>query len=253
MDLEGTRTEVLRGVLMLANAARRAELTAYVAGHTGNVVQRGPFAGMAILEEKSWGNAGDLASKLLGFYEEELHQAVEEAIAGEPDLVLNVGCAEGFYAVGLARRLPEARVVAFDIDSAAQGICRKTAELNKVQVGVMGQATPALLQALLEGAERPYLVMDCEGAELALLQPTIMPGLARARILVECHDFANRSITPALSERFAATHEVRRIDEGGRNPNLSPLLCALPSIDRWLVISENRPEKMNWLDLVPKV
>src|SRR5271165_2199287 len=122
MDLEGTRTEVLRGVLMLANAARRAELTDYVSGHTGNIVQRGPFAGTAILQEKSWGNAGDLAAKLLGFYEEELHDAVEEAIAGNPDLVLNVGCAEGFYAVGLARRLPESRVIAFDIDQPAQTI-----------------------------------------------------------------------------------------------------------------------------------
>jgi hypothetical protein len=45
------------------------------------------------------------APKFLGTYERELYSVIERAIELAPRYVLNIGCAEGFYAVGLALRL----------------------------------------------------------------------------------------------------------------------------------------------------
>lgn len=254
MDLRATLDQSLRQIFFVATAARRAELKAYVSQHTQNIVQDGPFKGMALTGETSWDPAGDEPAKLLGFYEEEIYPAVEDAIAAAPDVVVNVGCAEGFYAVGLARRLPQARVVAFDIDPNAQTVCRKTGLANGVgdRLEVAGEATAAILDQILSQGARPFLFMDCEGGEMDLLDPKAAPVLARTRILVELHDFANRAITPVLRDRLAPSHDLTFIGEGARDPNRSPLLSPLNSMDRWLAICENRPEQMSWLHAVPR-
>src|ERR671916_736294 len=63
----------------------------------GDSVVAGPFAGPAYPD---WGIAHvDLfAPKLLGCYELELHEALKDAIAAAPDLVVNIGAADGYYA-----------------------------------------------------------------------------------------------------------------------------------------------------------
>jgi hypothetical protein len=66
-------------------------------------------------------------------------------------------------------------------------------------------------------------------------------------VIVECHDFIDPSITETLIERFAASHTVERIEQGGRNPNAYPPLRQLDELYRWLAISEQRPVSMNWL------
>src|SRR5262249_45805579 len=74
---------------------------------TGSRVATGPFAGMILDYECFPVHA---SPKFLGTYEQELHRAIERAIQLRPKYVLNVGCAEGFYAVGLALRLSDAQV-----------------------------------------------------------------------------------------------------------------------------------------------
>jgi len=68
-----------------------------------------------------------------------------------PPAVITVGCAEGYYAVGLARLFPQAAIFAFDTDPKAQLICRQTASLNQVddRVTVMGACAPPVLLSLL--------------------------------------------------------------------------------------------------------
>jgi methylase of polypeptide subunit release factors len=70
--------------------------------------------------------------KFLGTYEQELHSVVERAIWLDPTYVLNIGCAEGFYAVGLAMRLKSVQVFAADADPKALSAPMKSAELNGV-------------------------------------------------------------------------------------------------------------------------
>jgi methylase of polypeptide subunit release factors len=72
----------------------------------------------------------------LGCHEEELHEVVHQQIArlqalAEPHIV-NLGCAEGYYAVGMARRVPNAKVWIVDKDSKAIDIAHKNAAANDV-------------------------------------------------------------------------------------------------------------------------
>src|SRR2546421_3493323 len=86
----------------------------------------GPFKGMRYLDA-----AGHLP-KVLGAFENELNGAIEQLCALGPDVILNIGSAEGFYAVGLARRLPQTKVIAYDIAKLPRYRLAKLARLNNL-------------------------------------------------------------------------------------------------------------------------
>ena len=90
--------------------------------------------------------------KLVGSYEAELHGVIEQIVATDYQVVVDVGCAEGYYANGLARRLPSARVYAFDTDPEARHLCEAMAALNGVEKRVIvgGKCEPDDLNALLK-------------------------------------------------------------------------------------------------------
>lgn len=231
-----------------AYQARRRAITAVLMTAQAGVVGGGPFAGMKLLADTSWAD-GDLAPKLLGCYEAELHSAIERAAARNPRLVVNIGCAEGYYAVGIARLLPAARVHAFEINERGQAVCRNAAIANGVgeRLSVAGKCDSGSLRKIAAQSGRILLIVDCEGAELDLLDPERIPALERCDMIVECHDFANPMITHTLRERFAASHDIETVFEGPRDPNKFTQLRQLHSIDRWIAVNEDRPLTMNWV------
>lgn len=243
-------------ILQIAHAAtraRRVDLLGLLVGEHGRVVQSGPFAGTVLSDRASWGD-GDLLPKLIGCYESELHPVIEEIVASVPDLIINIGAAEGYYAAGMARRVPEALVHAFDTDSKSQDICRQTAALNDAasRMSVSGLCSADLLQAIVPRGRRPVVICDCEGYERDLIDPRRVPSLRAATLVVECHDFLDASITPTLVERLSATHDLAGLREAGRDPNEFPFLQRLDSLDRWLAVCEYRPTMMHWLVARPK-
>jgi hypothetical protein len=248
MDINTFRAQSLYQIFMIGLQLRRSEIAgALVQAHGPNVMS-GPFAGMVLLPDAAWGD-GDIAPKLLGCYESELHPAVTKAISRNPNTVINIGCAEGYYAVGMARALPNARVLAFDTEPNAQAICKRAAAANQVgnRVAVEGSCTMDTLRRILAGNDRPVLIVDCEGAELQLMNPVEIPDLRRCDVIVECHDFSNPAITKTLQQRFATSHDIENIIEASRDPTKFLPLQRMQSIDRWIAINEGRPATMNWL------
>jgi len=215
---------------------------------TQGIVQIGPFKGMRILHEIAWKDTA-LSPMLLGTYEQELHSILEYEIArlsGLPNpKIAVIGCAEGYYAVGLKRRLPKATVWVVDIDPEAINLTGKNAAANDVDL-VAGADMPEIFK------EPDLIVMDCEGSEMAYLQLEDYPGLYKATIIVEIHNLIGVPRTDeTLKERFHPTHDIFNIYEGARNPNEIPLLLPTPSALRWMCVCENRPCCMNWFVMRP--
>ena len=170
-----------------------------------------------------------------------------EAVAKKFPQIISVGCAEGYYAIGLARRNPQSRVIANDLSPEAQAVCRANAEFKGVadRVDVRENCTLPALAEDLANEVPTFMVMDCEGAEMQLLDPQNVP-LDYCDILVECHDLFNPKITPTLIERLSSTHTVERIEESSRNPN-SPILRNQDSVNRWIAVCEFRMAAQHWL------
>lgn len=232
---------------LLADAeVRRDAIVRHLYAWSNGKVQSGPFAGMQILSDV----VGDKSSKLLGCYEAELHAAVEMAVGRRPDRIVNVGCAEGYYGIGLARLLPDTAVTCIDTDRDAIERCRRMAEINGLagkRLETLDRCTFDDLERLIGKSGRTLIVMDCEGAEIELLDPGRVPSLRTADVIVECHEFNKSDVVSLFEKRFGSSHDLQIITESGRDPNSFEALRSLHSLDRWIAVNENRPRTMRWL------
>lgn len=207
-------------------------------------VMSGPFEGMLWAPERvSWGD-GDLGSRLLGIYEQELHPVIEQIVHLEPRRIVNVGCAEGYYAVGLARRLPHTQVIAIDHNDAARSYTLANAADNSVTVST-SKSTP-------EPEAGDVWIVDIEGGEYDLLDPEKLPALADCHILVELHEWTRQALEDTMLARFHATHDMLRFESSLRDPNAFEVCRVMPDAQKWAVVSEGRPQSMTWLWLTKR-
>lgn len=235
---------------------RRRAINAAIAERTDNVVQSGLFQGIVLPTSRAWG-AEDYAAMILGTHESELHAFLSQCIEAEPDAVINIGCASGLYAAGLARLLPGCPVVAIDISANAITATAEAWELNGL-VGrndldlFYGPATFATLTSWLQPHDRPLIVCDIEGRERELLDPKAVPLLAKATFVVELHDHHAPGTTTVLRNRLESTHRITFLNSGARNPHQIPLLADFEEHDRWLALSEARSGGGSWMVAVPR-
>lgn len=232
------------------NWQRRTELTNLIFERTNGKIFQGPFKGMKILPKWVWGD-GDTAGKLLGLYECELFDSVEDAISKNPDITLNIGCAEGYYGIGMAMRTGNLSVL-FDISQPTIAIARENAQLNKVnKIQFSTDCKADVYRNYLEKADRPFIIMDCEGAEEELLDLNAIPELIKTSVLVESHDCNRPGLTDKLISRFQETHNIKVIKQGAKDP-YNDLTEDLPDYDKMILCCEARPSTMRWLYMTPK-
>jgi hypothetical protein len=223
-------------------------VNAQIFSQIGNQIVQGPFKGMSINLDPAWED-GNFSTKLLGCYEFELHETIATAIERKPKTLINVGCADGYYSVGLAMLLPDVRVFAFDVDENSLRDCWYTANVNGVVDRIefwKGCRSANELSVAAPLDHRLYL-LDCEGDELELLDKDKCPALINSDIIVECHDFLRDRASEILAERFANTHDVKLI-----KPELPPLgrysfLAEAPAVMALLAVAEKRPMPTRWL------
>ena len=221
----------------------------------GLTVRGGPFEGLEY-DQSAVGFAEALVAKLIGAYERELHAAIR-AVQGDEDIdtVVNVGCAEGYYAVGLAHSTPRLRVHAFDLSPTMRRLCRRMAARNGVldRITIGSRCDLGTLDAL--AGRRTLVLADCEGCELELLRPSDVPGLREATVLVELHDFDDPDTTSKVLQRFESTHSAELISSEPRFVTEHPEPGELPGIspvEHELALLEFRPSVMQWAVLRPR-
>jgi hypothetical protein len=195
----------------------------------------------------------------VGSYESELHDTVERIVAARPQVLVNVGAAEGYYSVGLARRLPELEVIAFESDPGMREAARRLARRNGVagRIELRGECTVAELAGLEAriGERSAAVVMDCEGCEGSLVQPAEIRWLERAALLIEMHTSIESGIEQELQSRLESGHETEVIR--ARPPWASRWselgeLRGLRHIDRELLVAEFRHGGQDWLWAAPR-
>jgi predicted RNA methylase len=206
----------------------------------GASVRHGPFAGMrypvsSILNRHS-------VPFLLGSYESELHAVIDEALRTNYQLIVDVGCAEGYYAVGFALKGKSA-VVAFDADARELKRCREMARLNNVEdrITLRSWCSSEELQDLTKGT-RCFVLSDCEGYETELFDEATVLALRMSHVLVEIHGDAYEP----LVERFSKTHSLQTFVASLRSAEDYPELGAL-NCDPARALSEYRPPGQRWL------
>lgn len=219
-------------------------------------VLHGPFKGLLYPGLRS--KSSSLYSKLIGSYEKELQPIFEEIIASPYEQILDIGCAEGYYAVGLALKMPQATVYAYDIDPEALELTQKMAEVNHVaeRVIVSSKCDAKTLKEF-PFKKHALIISDTEGFERFLFTKECLPNLLKTDILIETHDFIDINISTNLEKLFANTHHLTVIQ------SLSDVLKAkyykFPELEgtdlktKYRIFEEGRGFTDEWLYLKAKL
>ncbi len=172
-------------------------------------VLSGPFKGLKYIDGIVW---GPITPKWLGSYECELADTIEEIVSRGYDIILDVGCAEGYYAVGLAYRIPSAQVLAYDTDFISRSQTRRLARLNGLESQVHISRFCDGAEIARHATDKALIVCDIEGFERSLLDPGECAALARFDILVEVHEARwTPSTLDLLKARFSGNHSIQEV------------------------------------------
>ena len=217
----------------------------------GTKVLQGPLAGLDFIERSA---EGCHIAKLLGCYEQPLQPHIQNALSGQYTKIINIGCAEGYYAVGFALAVPELISLAFDTDPNARTACRQLAEKNGVsdRIEIGGLFSPTDFAKYED--EAALVFCDIEGAEEELLDPDLAPALRKLDIIVESHECLRKGITQKLISRFEATHTIELIEDNGSRQldNLPQWFKKLSHLDQLLATWEWRSGPTPWLVMSAK-
>jgi hypothetical protein len=212
------------------------------------VVRNGPFAGMRYPSKRATGSA--FYPKVLGSYESELHPVLADVLATPYHSIVDIGCAEGYYAVGLKMRMAETMVYAYDIDPRSRFLCEEMARVNGVSVQI-GEACDQYTLLSADLGHKSLVLMDCEGYETELIQPALVKALCRHDFLIESHDHIRIDTTKMLLNAFRDTHDCELIQSTDDIAKAYEYdfaeLVDFTLEERKVVLEEYRPTQMRWL------
>jgi len=212
----------------------------------------GPFKGIRL---GSLGGGKGFLMRLLGTYEREIYPAIERMVDRDPDVVVVAGAGDGYFAVGLARRLPRAKLITFEISKWAQYLLIRNARANGVTLDQRKGCSAPALQDAFRSAVRPAVLCDIEGGEHEVLDPSAVPALGKAAIIVELHPMFVTGIEETIISRFSGTHDVEKLQLGQRKIEDAPEEARLRLSDAELLRAMDEfplRGSGDWLFLTPK-
>lgn len=218
----------------------------------------GPLAGLQ-LDPQSWWSAADRGAMIIGCYEAQVLRELQRICEGSRSLI-DVGAADGYYAVGAVKAGLVPRAFCFEMSAEGRAVIAANAEMNGVadRIAITGTADSSFLDSIprefWSQDERSIFLFDIEGAEFDLLTADTLQRLRNSFLIVELHEAKGTSPSKAdvLMNRAERFFQVDVITAGPRDPNAITELSDWSDDDRWLLMSESRPFVMRWLLLTPK-
>lgn len=217
----------------------------------GYIVAGGPFAGLQYVRKAAGSN---YLTKLIGVYEEILHPIIETLKKRDYGTIIDIGCAEGYYLIGLGKSLPSIHLVGYDIDQKALGLTKDLYRLNHLsnKLTLVSECTPQDLNSRID--DNTLLICDAEGFEYIALNPTTTPRLKNVRtFIVELHDFVVPDIKEILIRRFEKTHEVNVVKFKNGDASKYPYLANIQNKKHlYTLLRERGEQEQEWLIIEKK-
>ncbi len=240
-----------KGHLKKIKRGQSSEQT-YVQKYKLNLVtQSGPFKGLKYPFKDSVGSA--IFPKLLGSYEKELWPTIYDLIrSNDYQEIIDIGCAEGYYAIGLGKIFKTSKIYAFDTDARARKLCRQMAEINHIseRIHVKEKCTSKTLKKFnFQG--KGLIICDCEGFEKDLFNSENVQNLHNCDLIIETHDFIDINISSVIKDVFQNTHDiysVKSIDDIEKAHTYVHSALENASLEeKKYFFSEYRPAIMEWV------
>jgi hypothetical protein len=222
-----------------------AEHQFFKSNNFSKVVLDGPFKGMRYPSLHS--KCSVMAPKIIGSYESELLEVVNSVPSKGYDIIIDIGCAEGYYAVGFALTSEKSSIYAYDIDNEALNLCSEMAQLNGVsnKIKLANKFSPNDLLKI-DKNKKTFILCDCEGFEKQLFTKETVPYLINTDLLIEMHDIFDDTISATVLPLFSTSHELKILKSHNPNPSLYSILNSYNDEEKELILSEKRDGPMTW-------
>ncbi|XOV91912.1 MAG: hypothetical protein ACFHWX_17100 [Bacteroidota bacterium] len=197
--------------------------------------------------------------KLAGTYEKEISHYFERNNLENYDCFIDVGAAEGYYAIGVALSNPEIKIVTFESNMINRiwldHLSIRNNVSNKIKQGEY--CSSEVLIKEIKKWNNPFILIDIEGGEYELLESSKIEFFRNCSLLVEIHEFIYPNMAEVIRSRFESSHTVEEIVQRKRSTMDLPL--NLNRVQKFLfkkasfeILNEKRPMTMKWIFLKPK-
>lgn len=223
-------------------------------------VMSGNYKGTYLINKSHWSKF-DFASKLLGLYEQQIQNFIVE-IQKKKALknFINIGCGDGYHALGLIKNKFFEKSICYEISPEAREILRINLKENNIENNfiIHEEANLEKIKDDLKNIniEETLFLIDIEGNEFKLLCSEDLNFINQGYLIIEDHNFMIND--DELKKKFYSNikkfFNFEIINNGSRNTFEidNDFLNNLNDDSRFLLVGEGRPKKMNWIFLSPK-
>jgi hypothetical protein len=216
-------------------------------------VAYGLFKGLMLNETSSWSGFKDTGSKILGLYESQNLAWINDRVQ-KVDLFIDIGAADGYYAIGMIVSGIAERAITYEISEKDQLLTHISADLNKVseRVSVKGEGKKDDIIADVTACENGLVLFDIEGDEFELIDLQLLEAMKHCYVIIEIHGSENKNLQKNFFEMCSVFHNCEVVSDFARTFPRDSYTEKLSDNERGLILSEGRPYSMSWFCLSPK-
>ena len=225
---------------------------------TNKTVIQGIYKSTKLICESHWGGF-DNSSKLLGIYEKQVQEKILELKKKfKLKYFINFGAGDGYHALGLLKNDIFDYAYVFEINDKGKKIIYENSKINNLEnkIKIFGKANLVELQENLDNVKmrQSLFLIDIEGEEFKMLNEENISMLKESILVIENHSFlSKKEDVKRFFELIKKYYNLEILNNGSRNPYNIKEIDDFDDDEKWLMMSENRKQTMDWLILVPKM
>ena len=219
----------------------------------------GPYSGIKIINSYGWSNV-DFAPKYLGTYESHIQEKIIFlAKKFKLNNLVDLGAAEGYHIISLLKKNYFSKGFAFEINKKSQVLLKKNASINGVskKISIFSSATFNSMKTNLNNLDlkKTLFLIDIEGYEFHLFNEKFCDYFSKSFFIIEDHNFNinNNKILSNFYKIINKHFNVEFISDRSKKPFEINILKNFSDDEKYLMMSEGRPESMRWIVLLPKI
>ena len=219
-------------------------------------VAYGEFKGMRLNKNNFW-SKNDLITYILSVYEKHVMNQLIKFSKLNNNVFIDIGAADGYFAVGMAYSKSFKKVYAFEIETLARENLKKNAKDNfcENKIFINKEANFNSLKKIIDTDEISTILIDIEGGEFELLTKDILNLVKKCMVIIELHPNLVKDGSKKQERLLNICEdffEISMIERESYNPNKFEELSEFTDEDRLISFGEGRGRNMQWLVLVPK-
>lgn len=204
--------------------------------------------------------SGDLPSKLLGIYEEQVQEKIKE-ISQKKNLkyLINFGASDGYHIIGLIKNKILKKGIAFEIDAKSKKRLINNIKINNIssKISVLGKASFQDIHKFInfKDLKKTLFLVDIEGEEFNLFNEKNLSYFKNSYLIIENHQTLFKDKKNLIKKFFTLmknNFKIEKIHHSYKNPFIIKAIKNFDEDTKWLTMSECRNTNQDWLFCVPK-